>query len=66
MTDQRTPVAYLRYSMDLDRQVIARGPEAEVQAFLAGFDLEPIVAELPHKPAGYAAGQDSLSTAELR
>ena len=70
MTDRRTPVEYLRYSMNLDRQVsidvIARGPEAEVQAFLAGFDLEPIVEKLPHKPAGYAAGQDSLSTAELQ
>lgn len=69
LTDKRTPVAYHTYSMNLDGQVeikvIALAPDADVQAFLASFDLEPIVARLPHQPFGYSAGKDSISTAQL-
>lgn len=69
LTDKRTPVQYHHYSMNLDGQVsikvIALAPQAEIQAFLASFDLEPIVEQLPHRPSGYAPGMDSTSTAHV-
>jgi len=63
-----TRVDYRHYSIDLDGQaridVIARGTgdasAADIQAFLSGFDLAPIVENLPRRPAGYQPNTDPV------
>lgn len=55
-----TPVAYRHLSMNIDGQVsiawLALSEEADLMALLSGFDLAPIVQDLPQIPAGYTAG----------
>ena len=55
--DKTTRVPYRHYALTLDGQVaidlLTRAEVQEVETLLAGFDLAPIVANLPRPPAGY-------------
>jgi hypothetical protein len=62
------PVGYRHFVMDLDGQVyitaLALAPDEEIHKVLSTFDLTPIIADLPRKPAGYLPRTQTAASAE--